>query len=682
MALFDKEGHLTVKDKHFIVGDLQEKLVYVKGEYISKFLQDIGLNIPRKMRMAALKNILKEAVEKTIEERKTLADEMGYRLTWFSRYTDTQLVNLLEWYKSPSLSLKYLEDFWKLLLPYLVEKGVAENDLLRLFDHAEQQAKSGERVLTKEFNDALDKNLYDEQHEIDGVSQDAFRPVTYKASTLTELRAIGEKFNAPIPKRLKKNEMLDIILKKLQERGELTKDLEEKLKNQNIILLERYAKDHDIKVSTELKKEEIIEFILSNAKETKATYYVPSSSAVYEKQIEEVEASTPVQETVVAPVVIPVEEKKAEPQPQMQPAAATYVQAVDYREQFDRLAKAFETLADVISKKEFVVNLEANPVINVEAKAAEPQQVVVEKESEQPQPVQEPAQKVSLIESMKGQIIAELLKDDDDFPESTDHVSITESGSTVSVITEKPVTLDNKELEKVADAVEAKVAPKKGKKVKKQKKVKSTTGGIHPFLLFLTVLLLLVSVGAHGYLLYLAITETFVSTVQPYITFFDLTSLEGWMWITIFGVTTAINVFALLVAGSKKLSKGKAVFISLLLALTLAIPEALLFLITHLTKRPVTAVVDMNDPVGRIVHAINNINIRTGSAQKKGKGFFGTLFSIIGWLIVLAALAALIVFALWRLEFTYGYETIEFIGPFLRDSVMIPIFGSSHYLAA
>ena len=104
--------------------------------------------------------------------------------------------------------------------------------------------------------------------------------------------------------------MLDIILKKLQERGELTKELEQKLRNKNIILLERYAKDHDIKVSTELKKEEIIEFILSNAKETKETYYVPSSSAVYEKQVDEVEESVKVE-----PVVV-VQEKVVEQQPE------------------------------------------------------------------------------------------------------------------------------------------------------------------------------------------------------------------------------------------------------------------------------------------------------------------------------------------------------------------------------
>src|SRR5690606_6698676 len=117
-------------------------------------------------------------------------------------------------------------------------------------------------------------------------------------------------YNAPIPKRLKKNEMLEIILDKLKERNALTSDLDKKLKTQNIILLERFAKDHDIKVSTELKKEEIIEFILSNAEETKSTYFVPQSQEAYEK------ADAPVT-PIVAVKVEPKTEPKPEPQPEV-----------------------------------------------------------------------------------------------------------------------------------------------------------------------------------------------------------------------------------------------------------------------------------------------------------------------------------------------------------------------------
>lgn len=360
MALFDKEGQLTVKDESFNVGELIRNLTYISGSYFAQFLQEIGLSIPRKLRMGILKNLLREPVQQTIEERKTLADEIGYRLTWFSRFTDSQLVNLLEWYKSPSLQHKYLEDFWTVVLPFLVEKGVSELDLYKLFTRAKVDEKAGILPTTKEFNKALNVVMFDDEGEIDGLSQEAFRPVVYKSSTLTELREIGEKFNAAVPKRLKKNEVLDVILKKLNERGELTKDLQNKLESQNILLLERYAKDHDIKVSTELKKEEIIEFILSNAKETKAAYYVPSSSAVYEVNPEDVKEVEPTPTPVfIAP----------------QPTPGESVTVVDTRQQLDQIARQIEKLTEIMSQKTFEVVVNVPPLeqphITIEAPVAQ-----------------------------------------------------------------------------------------------------------------------------------------------------------------------------------------------------------------------------------------------------------------------------------------------------------------------
>src|SRR5690606_17293549 len=371
---------------------------------------------------------------------------------------------------------------------------------------------------------------------------EAFRPVLYKASTLTELRTIGEKYNAPIPKRLKKNEMLDIILKKLQERGELTKELEEKLRNQNIILLERYAKDHDIKVSTELKKEEIIEFILSNAKETRETYYVPSSSAVYEKQVDEVEESVKVEPQVIVKEVIkevlvekevePVKEVKKEPAKEVvqvysQPAM---VNQIDYREQFDRLAKSFETLAEVIAKKEFVVNVEANPVVNVQGNAEQPA-------IDQQQPVQE-AQVVQPQMTSKERIIAELLKDDnDDFPETIDSLEA--------------------EIQKEEEKIE------KQKKEKAQKEPKhKKTGGIHPFLLIFTFILLLASTAAWGYATYYAIDIAFIQNLgyQALIDVFGFTLQEAWVVLSVSALAFLINLIATFRVFNKKQSKKSAVF--------------------------------------------------------------------------------------------------------------------------
>lgn len=349
MEQFNKEGQLVVKGESFQVGELIQSLMYVSGSYLAEFLGGIGLSVPRKLRMGVLKNVLREPVLKTIEERKTLADEIGYRLTWFSSYSDSQLVNLLEWFKSQSLSRTYLEAFWFALLQYLVKEGVSEYDLSRLFKQAKEFEKQGNLPVTRDFNKLINPIFYDEEGEIDGLAPETFRPVMYKSSTLTELREIGDKYNASVPKRLKKNEVLEVILKKLEERGELTKELKEKLENQSILLLERFAKDYDIKVSTELKKEEIIEFILANAKETKAQYYVPSSSAVYETTPEEVKKEPEVTQPVVKEEKEPVIIKET-------------VSMVDSSPQLDKIVLQLEKLTDLLSKKSFDVTVNVPPI--------------------------------------------------------------------------------------------------------------------------------------------------------------------------------------------------------------------------------------------------------------------------------------------------------------------------------
>src|SRR5690606_10242811 len=118
-----------------------------------------------------------EPVLKTIEERKTLADEIGYRLTWFSSYSDSQLVNLLEWFKSQSLSRTYLEAFWFALLQYLVKEGLSEYDLSRLFKQAKEFEKQGNLPVTRDFNKLINPIFYDEEGEIDGLAPETFRPV-------------------------------------------------------------------------------------------------------------------------------------------------------------------------------------------------------------------------------------------------------------------------------------------------------------------------------------------------------------------------------------------------------------------------------------------------------------------------------------------------------------------------
>lgn len=302
MSRLKRDSNIVVAGTTYKVGDLVAQLANLPSSEVVGFLRAIGLTIPKKIRIAVLKKVLDKPVSETIAERANLADELGYRLTWFFRYSEYQLENLLKFYNSPSLNRMYLERLWQELLNYMKDKSVSDRDLKVLVDLSEKYTQlSDEDILA--YNLALKDHFYDEAGQIDGLSQDEFRPVLYKSSTLVELRALGNKYGVNVPRRLKKDQLADIIVAELRDRNQIDKELEEKIRKMSIVVMQRFAKDNDVKASIELKKEEVIEYILSNATQTKEMYFLPSDSTIYEQEVDQVPTE---------PQVVVVHEEKPE----------------------------------------------------------------------------------------------------------------------------------------------------------------------------------------------------------------------------------------------------------------------------------------------------------------------------------------------------------------------------------
>ena len=230
----------------------------------------------------------------TRQNRHTLADEMNYRLSWFNQFTEVQLVNLFKFYKDDELQKLYLHDLWINILNELVNQEIKQHDLKNLLD-LKSSKKDVEDILV--FNNNLNVLFFDEKGEIDGLTQDQIRPVLFKSSTITEIRELGKKYGVNVPVRLKKKELIELIVEELKERGEYSEKKEEELNKMNLVLIQRFTRVNDIKVSTELKKEEVIEYILSHATETKSSYYVPSAS-LYKELESPIIIETPVEEEI------------------------------------------------------------------------------------------------------------------------------------------------------------------------------------------------------------------------------------------------------------------------------------------------------------------------------------------------------------------------------------------------
>lgn len=341
MPRLTRESLVLVGTKELKVDDILKTIVYLPATQVKAFFYDIGLTIPRELRMFVLRETLREKVIETRKSRLTLADELNYRLSWFTEFTETQLENLLIFFDDPALDKAFLEDFWTDLISYIVEKGVQAKDVKKLVDQsiAHVKAVGLELPNMKTYNRDLKDLFFDSLGRIDGLPPQKFRPVLYKSSTLTEIRDLGAKYDVDVPRRLKKTELADIIIRELKERGQYTEELENQIRGMSVIVMQRFAIDHDIKASTELKKEEIIEYILANAKETKEAYFVPESPQVYEQEVEEVQKNVEQPKVVVAPVVVEekVEEEKkdvvveevVEPTPQVTEEIEPIVEKVE-----------------------------------------------------------------------------------------------------------------------------------------------------------------------------------------------------------------------------------------------------------------------------------------------------------------------------------------------------------------
>ncbi len=302
MPRLTMESAITVGTKEIQMEEILKTIIYLPAKQIMTFFLEIGLTIPREIRIFVLRETLRERVIETRKSRLTLADELNYRLSWYTEFSETQLENLLVFFDDRQLEKDFLEELWVDIIAYMIEKEVPPKTLKRLLDLSFTHVKAVGLELPnmKVYNRELKNLFFDSYGRLDGLAPSKFRPVLFKSSTLAEVRDIGLKYDVKVPRRLKKTQLAEIIVTELKERGKYSEKTEQDIKKMSVIILQRFAIDNDIKASTELKKEEIIEYILANAHATKETYFVPESIEDYDKEINEVKAETT---NIVAPII-------------------------------------------------------------------------------------------------------------------------------------------------------------------------------------------------------------------------------------------------------------------------------------------------------------------------------------------------------------------------------------------
>ena len=284
MIKLELNSIISIENKSYAVESLIKDLRTLAPEQYVAVFSVANIKLPIQLRMEVIRNLTEPFVKKSHEIMGAINEDFINRLKWFYQYSDFQYVNLLSYYENENIVQTYIDNLLVSIFEYLVD--IKRESVIELLIQANRnQSTKYDFKNIKNMNHIINKIFFDKDQEVDGLSLDQIRPVLFKGTTLKELREFGEKYGVDVPRRLKKQQILDILYSELSSRDFLTDFLKDELKSKSIVMIQRYAKNHGIELSTELKKEQIIEYILQFSNHSKA-FYSPPNSNIYDVEID------------------------------------------------------------------------------------------------------------------------------------------------------------------------------------------------------------------------------------------------------------------------------------------------------------------------------------------------------------------------------------------------------------
>lgn len=257
-----KANKLTISETEYELDEILAKLVKLSIEQFNDFFANRERKASREINMLAMRAAVNDKVEHAKELG--LSDEQLYRLTCYPTFCETQLQNFVKIVTNESVMENYLKALWKLFLVNDEALALVDAEIEYLLQLPKDDMPNDFAL----FADSTVFSFADQPGNFDGLPKDDFRDVCNRSSTLNELREIGAKYGLNIPRRLKKEELQAIIVEELIAMGKYDEETAQSLDIMSVLTMQRFAKKNDIKISIELKKEELIEYVIRQADKT------------------------------------------------------------------------------------------------------------------------------------------------------------------------------------------------------------------------------------------------------------------------------------------------------------------------------------------------------------------------------------------------------------------------------
>jgi len=275
------EDYIFLYNKKEKISKLVKDFTVIPSNEIVKYLLNKEIYLPNYLHKALIRKNIAPAIADADSSNK-FSDEMKFRLKWFDKFTIFQLERLASGYQLPINVTEYKKDFWDIIIRNRSELGINNLEFVKLqnltLKYARESQESYESMM-----DEFRKVYFEPDGYFDGTNIEDAKEVLSNATTLSEIRDLGMRYDVDIPRRINKKQLIDIVSIKLG----FDEEKKEEISKKSILEIERYAKRRKVNVSIELKKDDMIEYILIKMPQSVAPKYTNSLKVFAGMNIEE-----------------------------------------------------------------------------------------------------------------------------------------------------------------------------------------------------------------------------------------------------------------------------------------------------------------------------------------------------------------------------------------------------------
>lgn len=237
--------------------EFSKLLVVIPTEEIKKLLLENNIKLP----FYVHNFLLRETIRGNVFDNKVFndfTDEQKFRLRGYDKYSIFPLEKLIEKHGVEFDLGRYKELLFDFIFANMNKLGLKHDFAKDLDNLKDQYPVDLEELMYNEFYYVVKDIFYIENGYLDGMKITEYDDEDTIASyTLGDLKGLGLKYDVKVPRRINKAKLLEV----LQAKFKLSDDELELIKKKSVLDLEIYAREKGFKISIDLKKRDMVEFI-------------------------------------------------------------------------------------------------------------------------------------------------------------------------------------------------------------------------------------------------------------------------------------------------------------------------------------------------------------------------------------------------------------------------------------